>query len=401
MPHRPHRPLLRPLLGLAVGLLIGPAAAQHAFNDSIAAAAARMAAHLHAAGRARVAVTDVTAPGGAVPAATASYVEEVLVMRLSGAPGITVVERRQLDRVLEEQRRTAAGTFDDDQAIELGRLLAADAIITGRLFTVDKKLHVMLRALDTGTGTLVGTAETITAFPKGKGPAKDARERQKADPVRMRRERTPSERNSILELRAMGTGARQWERLAGGATLELALRSHEKNGERIVPGKMAIGLQLTVLPRMAAWAEAPFEVGHIAGIQATDGYAGTPTVRFGGVDMAQGRLFLQPIGGAPLSFDAVTAPGGSGIVQVAHERYRLRNVRMDQAGFHIPLRIYLAQGYMYDNVPKLYMDLGFGMDLALVRADHEITSTWVRLGADDLAYTVQEETFTMGKPGMG
>ncbi len=381
---------------------IAPAMAQNAFQDSLARATNRLVMQLRDAGKQRVAVTDIREPAASIPASTIAYVEEVLIMRLSEASGITVVERRQLESVLEEQRRTASGPFDERQAIELGKLVAADAIITGRLFTVDKRLHIMLRALDTGTGSLVGAAETFTVFPKGKEPVRAGNDRtgNTRDPVRMRREGQGSERNSIVELRAMALGARHWGRPQPGAALEVAVRSRESNGERMVPGPVGIGLQLHTLPRIGEWNEAPFDIGHIADIRTTDGFIGTPLVRFGSVDMHQDRLFLMSQGDETVLFDVVEGANDQGIERLVYDRYRMHDVRMDGFGFNIPLRWYLGENHIYDNVPKLYMEFGFGMDLTMIRARYEVTTTWFELDRSNYTYMLDRQQFSAGKPDL-
>lgn len=378
-----------------------PAWAQNAFQDSMARATNRLVTQLLDAGRSRVAVTDISEPAGTLPASTITYVEEVLIMRLSEARGVTVVERRHLERVLEEQRRTASGPFDERKAIELGKLVAADAIITGRLFTVDKRMHVMLRALDTGTGSLVGTAETFTTFPRGKEPGRAVAEKPAPSngSVRMRREE-PGERNSIVELRAMALGARQWDRMLPGAAIEIGVRSREMSGDRVVPGRAGIGLQLTAFPRIGYWNRSPFDVGHLTDLRATNGYIGTPAVGIGSVYMPQGRLFLMPTSDESVAFEAVTGPNAQGMERIVYDRYRMHEVRMDAIGFYIPIRWYMGENHIYDNVPKLYMEFGFGMDLTLVRARYEVTTTRIELDRSDHSYSLEQQHFTLSGPDL-
>jgi hypothetical protein len=135
------------LIGLAWLIASPVALAQQAFNDSIAALSVRVEERLAGQERMRITVLDLTDPSGRLGKELITYVEEVLIMHLSQRPRITVLERRALDQVLEEQRRTASGTFDEEGAIEIGRLMAADALITGSIFRVDGRMHLILRLL--------------------------------------------------------------------------------------------------------------------------------------------------------------------------------------------------------------------------------------------------------------
>lgn len=379
-------------------------AAQNAFGDSLAVVAEQVRDRLMEAGRTRVALTDISDPAGTLSPATLVYVEEMLLSRLVQAGGLVIVERRELDRVMEEQRRTANGTFDERSSIELGRLLAADAILIGRVFQVDKRMHLILRMLDTGTGELLGSAETFTAFPKGKEVQRAAEPQEVAGdgdrPVRLKRQGPGSERRSIVELRAMGSGIRHFGRVLPGTALEVAVRSREKDGDRLVPGAVAMGLQLQWVPHLTlpGWSRPNFDIGHIADLRNNTGFVGTPTARFGAVDLRQDRLFLLPLQEEQVFIQAITQAGATGTEVLEYDRYRMTDVRMDMASFNIPVRWYLGENHIYDNVPKLYTELGFGMDMVRVKANYEVTNTLVRLDRTDYTYSMQQTTFTDTKP---
>lgn len=397
-------PAIERYLALVLLLLTGSSgSAQNAFNDSLTQVAGRITTQLLDADKHRVAVIEITDPGGSLSKSLITYVEETLIARLVQARGITVVERGQLDRVMDEQRRTASGVFDEGSAIELGRLLAADAIITGRIFPVDRRLHVMLRVLDTRTGVLLGATETFTAYPAGQDPRRSDKpaSTQERGPERMKRESPGTERTSIVELRAHGLGAMHFGRPIPGGALEIAVRGRQESGGKLVPGKASIGLQASFWPRLGEWRELPYDIGRVADIQATPDFFGTPTVRFGGVNMGNGSLFLMSRGEEQVSMDEVTGTNDDGMVRLEYDRNRMSDIRMDMVGFNIPLRWYLGANHIYDNVPKLYLEFGFGMDLVLVRANYEVTSTVVELDRSDYSYLVRQETFMDDRPSIG
>ncbi len=45
----------------------------------------------------------------------------------------TLLERAQIDRIIQEQKLAASGMLDDNQAVELGKLLGVDAMVFGRV----------------------------------------------------------------------------------------------------------------------------------------------------------------------------------------------------------------------------------------------------------------------------
>ncbi|WP_200389314.1 FlgO family outer membrane protein [Thiocapsa imhoffii] len=80
-------------------------------------------------------------------------IQENLITALL-SKGISVVERSQLERVLEEQRLGLSGFVDLGSAKTLGELLGADAMIVGSLRDLGETVDVNARlvALDSGTG---------------------------------------------------------------------------------------------------------------------------------------------------------------------------------------------------------------------------------------------------------
>lgn len=379
--------------------------AQNAFSDSLSHAAERLRDRAVENKKLKVAVVEMIAPGGDISAATLTYIEETLIARLVQAGGVMVLERRQLGMVQEEQRRSASGTFDEREAVELGRLMAADAIVTGRVFQVDKKMHLMLRLLDTSTGVLLGSVETFTSFPKGKEVSPKAERtapipRDTQDPVRMKRDVRGSERVSIVELRALGLGSTYFGQFHPGAALEIAVRAREHDQGMALPGKVALGVQLGYWPAMVDVPDVPFDIGHIVDIRRSEGFNSFQQVRFGTTDMGPGRLFLMSRGPETVFIEPVTGPNVIGTELLEYDRYRLSSVRMDMANFNIPLRWYLSGNHMYDNVLKLYAELGFGMDMVRTQAIYDVTSTLLRLDRTDYHYDLQVDRFATNKPSL-
>ncbi len=80
----------------------------------------------------RVAVLDVTTPAGDICPLSAPVAED-LTTHLFGTPRLSIIERRMLGRILQENAAAQSDFFDPGQVARLGRLVGADAVVTGTL----------------------------------------------------------------------------------------------------------------------------------------------------------------------------------------------------------------------------------------------------------------------------
>lgn len=78
----------------------------------------------------------------------------LLSARLSAVEGVRLVERTTLQRALEEQALGLAGMVERQSAAQVGRLIGAQVLVTGRAFTISNKLLVTARLIGTETGHL-------------------------------------------------------------------------------------------------------------------------------------------------------------------------------------------------------------------------------------------------------
>src|SRR5215470_11825921 len=77
---------------------------------------------------------------------------ELLAAALSSRDGVYLVERTALRRALEEQTLGLAGVVDPATAARVRRLVGAQVLVTGRVFSVGSRLVVSTRAVGTETG---------------------------------------------------------------------------------------------------------------------------------------------------------------------------------------------------------------------------------------------------------
>jgi len=105
-----------------------------------------------------VAVTDFQ-PLGVFPD-QALAVAEIIRTELVGLPGVCIIERSQLARVMEERSLSAAG-MTAGEAAELGALTGADYIAVGSLSALGETYTLAVRLVDVESSEAV-LGETVT-----------------------------------------------------------------------------------------------------------------------------------------------------------------------------------------------------------------------------------------------
>jgi curli biogenesis system outer membrane secretion channel CsgG len=76
-------------------------------------------------------VLDFTDAPGAEAGNSGTVVANAVVVELLNIPGITLIERKKIKAILEEHRLNMSGLIDEKQAIKLGKLLGANAVVFG------------------------------------------------------------------------------------------------------------------------------------------------------------------------------------------------------------------------------------------------------------------------------
>lgn len=84
-------------------------------------------------------------------------IAEILV-NLGNAKGVTIVERAQLAKVMEEQSLIASGAVSEDNAAEIGELLSAQYLMTGRISELMGERLVALKLIKTESGEVMASA---------------------------------------------------------------------------------------------------------------------------------------------------------------------------------------------------------------------------------------------------
>jgi curli biogenesis system outer membrane secretion channel CsgG len=106
----------------------------------------------------RVAVLDFTGfmmGDGNAAVSLGKAIAAMLVTEFSGREGIQVVERAQLHEMLREQDLALSGRLDESSAIEIGKLLGVQYVVTGQATDIVGNLRMDIRAIDVETSEIV------------------------------------------------------------------------------------------------------------------------------------------------------------------------------------------------------------------------------------------------------
>jgi uncharacterized protein involved in high-affinity Fe2+ transport len=110
-------------------------------DEAIRASAEQLSSDL--TGR-KVAVVSFGSPSVVL----SEYVIDEMSRALVNARTVTVVDRKELDRVREELRFQLSGEVSDESARSIGRMLGADAVVSGNLADVGNAYRFGVKALD-------------------------------------------------------------------------------------------------------------------------------------------------------------------------------------------------------------------------------------------------------------
>ncbi|MDY7094428.1 MAG: FlgO family outer membrane protein [Acidobacteriota bacterium] len=166
----PRRPssglwLLLPLLALSLGNSCVTRA--ESLGEGVDIMARNLASDLEPSAMHSVAVLDFVDTNGETTVFGIVLADELIARLHAAAPGaFTLVERRRLDQVRQEQRQTASRFFDQDSLADVGRVFGADAVIVGTTADLGKTIRIYANAISVETGEVVST--TAVTVPRSK-----------------------------------------------------------------------------------------------------------------------------------------------------------------------------------------------------------------------------------------
>jgi hypothetical protein len=93
------------------------------------------------------------------------YVQTFLTHSFVNQKRFYILERQELEKILQEQQITQEAVFDQETAIKLGRLMVAETIILGDILANEKSVEVVARMVDTETSVILAEKDVYWEGP--------------------------------------------------------------------------------------------------------------------------------------------------------------------------------------------------------------------------------------------
>ncbi len=101
------------------------------------------------------------APQAGATAADAEYFTAQLVQSLAKNASFKAVERKDLQAVMKELEIQASGITDEKQAVELGKVIGAQMLVSGTLFDRGKNYEIFLKLIRVETGEILSVTKLL------------------------------------------------------------------------------------------------------------------------------------------------------------------------------------------------------------------------------------------------
>jgi curli biogenesis system outer membrane secretion channel CsgG len=150
---------------LLVLLVLSPtmaSGAQKLLPDAMSDLSKDIASRVAKEKKTKIAVVPFRELGGQ-PTVLGTYLAEKLVTDLVNIGNLDLVERSTLDKVMGELKLNSSGAVDPGTAKQVGKLVGADAIITGTITEFQSFISLNCRLIDTQTGRIFAAAEARIA----------------------------------------------------------------------------------------------------------------------------------------------------------------------------------------------------------------------------------------------
>jgi hypothetical protein len=109
-----------------------------------------------------VAIPDFDYPQLELKKSDAQAISEWFTIALQNTGKYVILERSSLDKIFKEQKLSSSEFFNEEKAIELGRLIPAQKLILGRIGVFDKdRFTITIKMINSKTGVVEGTPDVI------------------------------------------------------------------------------------------------------------------------------------------------------------------------------------------------------------------------------------------------
>ncbi len=89
-------------------------------------------------------------------------VSDLVFAGLAGNPAIWLVEREEMQKILDESELNLSGVVGPNEAIQIGQLTGARIIVTGSIFVVNDKTYIVAKVIGTETSRVLGKSVSGT-----------------------------------------------------------------------------------------------------------------------------------------------------------------------------------------------------------------------------------------------
>ena len=144
---------------------IAPAVRERSVQDHLANLFREMTLDLKVKDEGAVAISGFTSKSGE-SSDLLDLLNEMAVVEIGRIDTLTLVERKKLDALLAEQELALSDLMDTEQAIEVGRFLAANYIVTGSVIEMAASVVIFGRVINVETGEVESVAQVIVPLDR-------------------------------------------------------------------------------------------------------------------------------------------------------------------------------------------------------------------------------------------
>jgi TolB-like protein len=283
----------------------------------------------------RVAIFDFTEGGEATDFSRAMSEELRIHMAIRNA-SLTIVDRATTEKVIEEQRLSSQPLFNESQAASLGKLVSADAIITGVITPQQREWRITAKMVSVETGAIIGGYST-TMKNTGFGYADNAQASEQPKEAK-----TPKHLSFHAEANAGVLFVNETAAPSIGFTFSRLTYSGDLNDSRFTKGKRGFTLGLNYHVGLPVDPVHPYTLG----FRTVDGYFNE--VNLNGVGIWQDSYFLLE----PNADVLVTIPSTLGQTS-AFYLYRCDEIQVNR------LRVDLSWRHtLFESSVRVYAETG-------------------------------------------
>ena len=94
-----------------------------------------------------------------------SSISALLQAHLTIHSNAILVERAELDEIFSEQELSLSGAVDASQAAKIGQLTGAEVLVSGRVFEVQDRIHIVSKVISSSTSRVFGAT---ASYDRGK-----------------------------------------------------------------------------------------------------------------------------------------------------------------------------------------------------------------------------------------